>query len=145
MQKNRDFIQLEQNVHATKFALYLYPIFTQFLFLLFIQVFLRSGVLAHLNEERDEKVTDQVVRFQAICRGHLARRRIQKLKVRIQEIIMYNVIYLAYKTESCRYFLYEFYYIDFTKELQKLHKKLFGFDIKHVFMCEMSLFVTCSK
>merc|ERR1719412_3382751 len=44
------------------------------------QVFLRSGVLAHLNEERDEKVTDQVVRFQAICRGHLARRRIQKLK-----------------------------------------------------------------
>merc|ERR1719412_2440495 len=44
------------------------------------QVFLRSGVLAHLNEERDEKVTDQVVRFQAICRGHLARRRVQKLK-----------------------------------------------------------------
>ena len=32
MQKNRDFIQFEQNVQATKFALYIYPIFTQFLF-----------------------------------------------------------------------------------------------------------------
>ena len=52
------------------------------------QVFLRSGVLAHLNEERDEKVTDQVVRFQAICRGHLARRRIQKLKVRPEELLV---------------------------------------------------------
>merc|ERR1712038_1527283 len=44
------------------------------------QVFLRSGVLAHLNEERDLKLTDQVVRFQAILRGHLARRKLQKLK-----------------------------------------------------------------
>lgn len=51
-----------------------------FLFCAF-QVFLRSGVLSHLNEERDLKVTDQVIRFQAICRGHLARRKLQKLKV----------------------------------------------------------------
>ncbi|XP_059090834.1 unconventional myosin-XVIIIa-like isoform X2 [Tigriopus californicus] len=44
------------------------------------QVFLRAGVLAHLQEERDEKLTDQVVRFQALCRGHLARKRFQRRK-----------------------------------------------------------------
>ncbi len=45
------------------------------------QIFLRSGVLSHLEEERDEKMTDQIVKFQAVCREHLARRRFQKLKV----------------------------------------------------------------
>merc|ERR1712038_1875218 len=47
------------------------------------QVFLRSGVLAHLNEERDLKLTDQVVRFQAILRGHLARRKLQTQHIAI--------------------------------------------------------------
>ena len=75
---------------------------------LIFQVFLRSGVLAHLNEERDEKVTDQVVRFQAICRGHLARRRIQKLKVR-QYIHVYHQIKLNKNKINviiCRYAMF---------------------------------------
>ena len=48
------------------------------------QVFLRAGVLSHLDEEREDKLRDQVVRLQAVCRGHLARRHVQKLKVTIK-------------------------------------------------------------
>ena len=44
-------------------------------------MFLRAGVLSHLDEEREEKLRDQVIRLQAICRGHLQRRHVQKLKV----------------------------------------------------------------
>ena len=72
-------------------------------------MFLRSGVLSHLEEERDSRLHDQVrkhnlifggttvfpkksncfffnfqvVKFQALCRGHLARRNYQKLKVSV--------------------------------------------------------------
>lgn len=38
------------------------------------KVFFRTGVLAHLEEERDLKITDVIVCFQSVCRGHLARR-----------------------------------------------------------------------
>ncbi|KAM9784098.1 myosin-9-like isoform X2 [Syngnathus typhle] len=38
------------------------------------KVFFRAGVLAHLEEERDMKITDIIISFQAWCRGHLARR-----------------------------------------------------------------------
>ena len=38
------------------------------------KVFFRAGVLAHLEEERDLKITDVIIGFQACCRGYLARR-----------------------------------------------------------------------
>ena len=38
------------------------------------KIFFRAGVLAHLEEERDVRITDLVVNFQAFCRGLLARR-----------------------------------------------------------------------
>ncbi|XP_059476766.1 myosin heavy chain, non-muscle isoform X1 [Neocloeon triangulifer] len=38
------------------------------------KIFFRAGVLAHLEEERDYKITDLIVNFQAYCRGFLARR-----------------------------------------------------------------------
>lgn len=38
------------------------------------KIFFRAGVLAHLEEERDYKITDLIVNFQAFCRGYLARR-----------------------------------------------------------------------
>lgn len=38
------------------------------------KVFFRAGVLAHLEEERDMKITDVIISFQAWCRGYLARR-----------------------------------------------------------------------
>lgn len=38
------------------------------------KIFFRAGVLAHLEEERDLKLTDIIVTFQALCRGMLARR-----------------------------------------------------------------------
>merc|ERR1719348_2276670 len=47
------------------------------------KIFFRSGVLAHLEEERDVRITDLVVKFQAYCRGLLARRNYQK---RVQQL-----------------------------------------------------------
>merc|ERR1712029_12667 len=38
------------------------------------KIFFRAGVLAHLEEDRDLRITDLVVKFQAYCRGLLARR-----------------------------------------------------------------------
>ncbi|XP_021938647.1 myosin heavy chain, non-muscle isoform X2 [Zootermopsis nevadensis] len=42
------------------------------------KIFFRAGVLAHLEEERDYKITDLIVNFQAFCRGFLARRNFHK-------------------------------------------------------------------
>ena len=38
------------------------------------KIFFRGGVLAHLEEERDLKLTDIIVQFQAACRAFLARK-----------------------------------------------------------------------
>uniref|UniRef100_A0A8C3AKR1 Myosin, heavy chain 14, non-muscle n=1 Tax=Cyclopterus lumpus TaxID=8103 RepID=A0A8C3AKR1_CYCLU len=38
------------------------------------KVFFRAGVLAHLEEERDLKITDTIIRFQSASRGYLARK-----------------------------------------------------------------------
>lgn len=38
------------------------------------KVFFRAGVLAHLEEERDLKITDTIIHFQSVARGYLARR-----------------------------------------------------------------------
>ncbi|MBN3308151.1 MYH9 protein, partial [Amia calva] len=38
------------------------------------KVFFRAGLLANLEEKRDEKITDIIIGFQARCCGHLARR-----------------------------------------------------------------------
>ncbi|KAE8593451.1 hypothetical protein XENTR_v10019141 [Xenopus tropicalis] len=42
------------------------------------KIFFRAGVLAHLEEERDLKITDIIVFFQAAARGYLARRAFYK-------------------------------------------------------------------
>merc|ERR1719422_29861 len=47
------------------------------------KIFFRAGVLAHLEEERDLRITDLVVKFQAYCRGLLARRNYVK---RVQQL-----------------------------------------------------------
>ena len=38
------------------------------------KVLFRAGVLAHLEEERDLKITDVIISFQACCWGYLTRR-----------------------------------------------------------------------
>lgn len=38
------------------------------------KIFFRAGVLAHLEEERDLKLTDIIIQFQAYARGNFARR-----------------------------------------------------------------------
>ncbi|XP_058845755.1 myosin-10 isoform X1 [Acipenser ruthenus] len=42
------------------------------------KIFFRAGVLAHLEEERDLKITDIIIYFQAVCRGFLARKAFAK-------------------------------------------------------------------
>merc|ERR1719193_280121 len=42
------------------------------------KIFFRAGILAQLEEDRDVRITDLVVKFQAYCRGLLARRNYQK-------------------------------------------------------------------
>jgi len=44
------------------------------------QVFLRSGVVSRLDEEREQRLGQKIVRLQALARGHLARKSLQKLK-----------------------------------------------------------------
>jgi len=38
------------------------------------KIFFRAGVLAHLEEERDMKLTEIIAQFQAFARGCIARR-----------------------------------------------------------------------
>ncbi|KAI0207651.1 hypothetical protein LSAT2_007632 [Lamellibrachia satsuma] len=42
------------------------------------KIFFRAGVLAHLEEERDLKLTDIMMQFQAYARGFISRRHFQK-------------------------------------------------------------------
>uniref|UniRef100_A0A8B9TU99 Myosin-9 n=1 Tax=Anas platyrhynchos TaxID=8839 RepID=A0A8B9TU99_ANAPL len=60
------------------------------------KVFFRAGVLAHLEEERDLKITDVIIGFQACCRGYLARKAFAKrqqqltaMKVLQRNCVMY--------------------------------------------------------
>ncbi|XP_061235396.1 myosin-11 isoform X3 [Neopsephotus bourkii] len=53
------------------------------------KIFFRTGVLAHLEEERDLKITDVIITFQAQCRGYLARKAFAK---RQQQLTAMKVI-----------------------------------------------------
>lgn len=53
------------------------------------KIFFRAGVLAHLEEERDMKISDLIVQFQACCRGLIARRNYQK---RLQQLNAIRII-----------------------------------------------------
>ncbi|XP_045903352.1 myosin-9-like [Micropterus dolomieu] len=53
------------------------------------KVFFRAGVLAHLEEERDIKITDVIISFQAWCRGYVARKAFAK---RQQQLTAMKVI-----------------------------------------------------
>lgn len=45
------------------------------------QIFFRTGAISRLEEQRDLVLTDTITHFQAHCRGHLARKRLEKRKV----------------------------------------------------------------
>ncbi|XP_074639301.1 uncharacterized protein LOC141897583 [Acropora palmata] len=53
------------------------------------KIFFRAGVLAHLEEERDLKLTEIITVFQAYCRGNIARRHYNK---RVQQLSAIRVI-----------------------------------------------------
>ncbi|XP_030068130.1 myosin-11 isoform X1 [Microcaecilia unicolor] len=53
------------------------------------KIFFRTGVLAHLEEERDLKITDIIIAFQALSRGYLARKAFAK---RQQQLTAMKVI-----------------------------------------------------
>ncbi|XP_078338723.1 unconventional myosin-XVIIIa-like isoform X7 [Crassostrea virginica] len=46
------------------------------------QVFFRAGALNRLEMARDEKITGTIINLQASCRGFLARKNLEKLKVK---------------------------------------------------------------
>lgn len=50
------------------------------------KIFFRAGVLAHLEEERDLKLTDLIIQFQAKARGCLARRMFEKRRQQLSAI-----------------------------------------------------------
>ncbi|XP_066568933.1 myosin-10 [Amia ocellicauda] len=50
------------------------------------KVFFRAGVLAHLEEERDLKITDNIIRFQSAARGYLARRAFQRKQQQLSAV-----------------------------------------------------------
>uniref|UniRef100_A0A8B9ZL91 Myosin-9 n=1 Tax=Anas platyrhynchos TaxID=8839 RepID=A0A8B9ZL91_ANAPL len=58
------------------------------------KVFFRAGVLAHLEEERDLKITDVIIGFQACCRGYLARKAFAK---RQQQLTAMKVLFTKVK------------------------------------------------
>ncbi|XP_043283473.1 unconventional myosin-XVIIIa isoform X3 [Venturia canescens] len=45
------------------------------------QIFFRSGALERLESQRDEKLTGHIILLQARCRGYLARRKLNTLKL----------------------------------------------------------------
>lgn len=45
-------------------------------------MFFRAGILARLEEQRDEQTRCDITHFQAACRGYLARQSFKKRKVR---------------------------------------------------------------
>jgi len=53
------------------------------------KIFFRAGVLAQLEEERDMKISDLIINFQAWCRGLLARRNYHK---RLQQLNAIRII-----------------------------------------------------
>ena len=53
------------------------------------KIFFRAGLLAHLEEERDLKLSEIIIRFQAYARGMLARRNYQK---RLQQLSAIRII-----------------------------------------------------
>ena len=57
------------------------------------KIFFRAGVLAHLEEERDLRITDLVVKFQAYCRGLLARRQVPSVQSIIWQLCKYSLLY----------------------------------------------------
>ena len=53
---------------------------------------MRSGVLAQLEDMRDETVSDRIVQLQAICRGYLGRKKLERMHVRNKHFIFDNQI-----------------------------------------------------
>ncbi|XP_039258979.2 uncharacterized protein LOC120335527 isoform X2 [Styela clava] len=60
------------------------------------KIFFRGGVLAHLEEERDLRLTDIIIQFQAACRGFLARKLFAKRKDQLRAIRVIQRNGLAY-------------------------------------------------
>lgn len=65
------------------------------------KIFFRGGVLAHLEEERDLKLTDIIIQFQAQCRAFLARKWVNNLFRCLALVAEY---FFQFRTEMSVYF-----------------------------------------
>ncbi|EHB08437.1 Myosin-XVIIIb [Heterocephalus glaber] len=64
------------------------------------QVFLKAGVVSRLEKQREKLVSQNIILFQAVCRGFLSRQEFKKLKIRrlAAQCIQKNVaMFLALK------------------------------------------------
>ncbi|KAL7675161.1 hypothetical protein ACOME3_001426 [Neoechinorhynchus agilis] len=52
------------------------------------KIFFRAGVLAHLEEERDQKISDIVMHLQCLCRGKIARNQYKKRTQQVSSILV---------------------------------------------------------
>lgn len=88
LRKMIDYLELEDNLFRIGIS----------------KIFFRAGVLAQLEEERDQKLTGLIVSFQAQCRAYLARRLYQK---RVQQSNAIRVLQrngIAYlKLRNCQW------------------------------------------
>uniref|UniRef100_A0A1W7RA51 Myosin heavy chain, non-muscle n=1 Tax=Hadrurus spadix TaxID=141984 RepID=A0A1W7RA51_9SCOR len=91
------------------------------------KIFFRAGVLAQLEEERDMKISDLIVQFQAYCRGLLARRNYQK---RLQQLNAIRILqrncaaYLKLRNWSWwRLYIKVKPLLQVTKQEEKLNEK----------------------
>ena len=82
-----------------------------FIHFLFFQVFFRTGTINRLEEQRDLVLTDTVIRLQAVCRGVIARRRMQIRKVSLIVIITHfheSGLYLLHQLSTKRNYIFTY-------------------------------------
>jgi len=110
--------------------------------LCFIQVFFRTGCLAQLEDAREEKIAGTVIGLQSLCRGHLARQRLNRLKViqfwssLIGSVVTAHIIlYLCTRVCVC-----PSYYC-----LTSGDKSIFSPAVKHVCLTVLFLFTVAAS
>lgn len=64
------------------------------------QIFFRSGLLANLEEQRDEALSAIIVQFQRVCRFHLAQRELKRRLNEKSDLITSDRISSAIKNDQ---------------------------------------------
>ena len=72
------------------------------------QVFFKPGVLADLQLEKEQKLNNFVIALQSVCRGAIARKRVDGLMVRlITQGLLFNLIFVMWSDLAVIYLLFD--------------------------------------